>query len=240
MDRHEILHDPRHLGVPSGASKMISELTVCLAQTVHLSWIKISTISKRTEISFHLSLVTKEYDPEHSQWFLRLWYVWCKLWYLAPTLTLSTNRPKQDSTWPTSPRSSIRCVHNDFWVYSSFGANCAPILNQDELYFQTDQNELPFERHHLGVPSGVSKTIFWAYGTFGTNCAPIMHRNWHYLQKDQNEILHDPRHPGVPSGASKLVSEAMVRLVQTMYLSCTETNTISIWTERRFYMTHVT
>jgi hypothetical protein len=34
---NEILHDPRHLGVPSGASKMISELTVRSAQTVHLS-----------------------------------------------------------------------------------------------------------------------------------------------------------------------------------------------------------
>jgi hypothetical protein len=144
---------------------------------------------------FHLSLVTKEYHLVRPKWFLRLWYVWCKLWiYLAPTLTLSPNAPKWDSTWPTSPRSIIRCVQNDFW----------------------------------------------AYGTFGANCAPIMHRNWHYLQKDRNEILHDPRHPGVPWGASKSVSEGMVRLVQTVYLSCTETNTLSKWTERRFYMTHVT
>jgi hypothetical protein len=32
----------------------------------------------------------------------------------------------------------------------------------------------------------------------------------------------------------------MVHLVQTVDLSCTETNTISKWTETRFYMTHVT
>jgi hypothetical protein len=81
---------------------------------------------------------------------------------------------------------------------------------------------------------------FCAYGTFGTNCAPIMHRNKHNLQKDQNEILHDPRHLGVPSGASKSVSEAMVRLVQTMDLSCTDTNTISKRIETRYYMTHIT
>jgi hypothetical protein len=67
-----------------------------------------------------------------------------------------------------------------------------------------------------------------------------MHRNQHYLQKDRKEILHDPRHLGVPSGASKTISEAMVRLVQTVDLSCTETNTISKSSETRFYMTHVT
>jgi hypothetical protein len=37
-----------------------------------------------------------------------------------------------------------------------------------------------------------------------------------------------------------MISEAMVRLVQTVDLSCTKTNTISKWTETTFYMTHVT
>jgi hypothetical protein len=57
---NEIPHDPRHLGVPSGASKMISELVIRLAQIVHLSYVKISTISKWTEMSFHLGLTTLE------------------------------------------------------------------------------------------------------------------------------------------------------------------------------------
>ena len=34
---NEIPHDPRHLGVPSDASKTISEPMVRLAQTMHLS-----------------------------------------------------------------------------------------------------------------------------------------------------------------------------------------------------------
>jgi hypothetical protein len=46
MERIQIPHDPRHLGVPSGASKTIFEPMVRLMQTVHLSCIKISTISK--------------------------------------------------------------------------------------------------------------------------------------------------------------------------------------------------
>jgi hypothetical protein len=81
---------------------------------------------------------------------------------------------------------------------------------------------------------------FWAYGTYGANHAPIMHWNQHYLQKDRKEILHDPRHLGIPSGASKIISEGMVRLVQTVDLSCTKTYTISKSTKTRFYMTHIT
>ena len=46
---NEIPHDPRHLGVPPGESKMIYEPMVRLAQTVHLSYVNTNTISKRTE-----------------------------------------------------------------------------------------------------------------------------------------------------------------------------------------------
>ena len=49
-ERSEIPHDPRHLGVPSGASKMIYEPMVRSTQTVQLSCIKISTVSKWREI----------------------------------------------------------------------------------------------------------------------------------------------------------------------------------------------
>jgi hypothetical protein len=106
---------PRDLGVPSGASKMIYEPMVHLIhqvrpkmifkpmvrlrQTVHLSCIQISTISNWAESSFHLSLVTKEYHRVHIKRFLSRWYVRCKpCTYLAPTLTLSLNGLKRDST----------------------------------------------------------------------------------------------------------------------------------------------
>jgi hypothetical protein len=57
MDPNEIPYDPLYLGVPSGASKMISEAEVHSAQIVHLSCVKISTIFERIESSFHLNLV---------------------------------------------------------------------------------------------------------------------------------------------------------------------------------------
>ena len=58
MDRNKIPLETHHLGVPSGASKMISE--PCSAQTMHLSCTSTNTIFKRTETSFHLIPITKE------------------------------------------------------------------------------------------------------------------------------------------------------------------------------------
>jgi hypothetical protein len=48
----------RHLGAPLGASNTISKPMVRSTQTVHQSCIRSSTIPKRTEPSFHLSLGT--------------------------------------------------------------------------------------------------------------------------------------------------------------------------------------
>jgi hypothetical protein len=75
---------------------------------------------------------------------------------------------------------------------------------------------------------------------FSTNSAPILRQDSHYLQTDRNEPPHEPRHLGVPSSASKTIPEPMVRMAQTVHLYCTDTNTISKWTETRFDMTHVT
>jgi hypothetical protein len=204
MDRNKLPFEPRHLVVPSGVSKMISKPMVHLVQSVHLSCIqndfranciKISIISNRTETIFHLS-------PSH----LGVPSSACKtiseaMVRLAQAMDLSctdtntiSNRQKWDSTWLTSPSSSMRCTQNDFWANGTFGANRASILNQD----------------------------------------------WHYLHMDRNELLFEPCHLGVPSGASKMNYEPVVRLVETVHLSCTETNIVSKRTETRFYMTQVT
>jgi hypothetical protein len=57
-DRSKHRLEPRHLGAPSDGSKIIFEPMVCSAQTVFLSCVNISTISKRTETRFFLGLVT--------------------------------------------------------------------------------------------------------------------------------------------------------------------------------------
>jgi hypothetical protein len=53
-----------------GASKLISEHMVRSKQTMHLSCIKISTISKQNGPSFHLSLFTFEYQQIFQNGFL--------------------------------------------------------------------------------------------------------------------------------------------------------------------------
>jgi hypothetical protein len=133
---------------------------VYLVQTVHQSCSETNTVSKRTETSFYLSLVPKEYHPVHPKQFLSLWYVWRKpSTYHAPKLKVSLKGPKGYSTWPTSPRSSIGCVQNDFWGYGTFGANCGSILHQDLHYLQIDRNKILHYPRPLGVPSGASRTI---------------------------------------------------------------------------------
>ena len=114
MERSEIPHDPRHLGVPLGASKMISDPTVRSTQTVHLSCVQISIMSER---------------------------------------------PKRGSTSASSPSGTIECVQNDFCAYGTLGAYRAPILHRHQHYLQMNRKEIPHYPHHLGVPSGMSKTI---------------------------------------------------------------------------------
>jgi hypothetical protein len=70
---------------------MISKAMVHLAQAMHLSYAETITLSKCTETSFHLSLITLEYLPVHLKQFLSLWYVWRKL-YLSCTETNSISK----------------------------------------------------------------------------------------------------------------------------------------------------
>jgi hypothetical protein len=157
---------------------MISELAVCLAQTMHLSCTDTNTVSKWTKTRFHMTHVTLELHRVHPKWFLRLWYVQHKLCsYLGSRLTLSPNGLNRASTWALSPTSTIMCVQNDFWACGRFGANHAPILHRHQHSLQMDQNEIPHDPRHLGVPSGASKMILWGCGTFAPNRAPIWHQD---------------------------------------------------------------
>jgi hypothetical protein len=58
MERNEIPHDPRNLGVLSGVSKMIIRPMVRSAQAVHLSCSNSKARSKQTEMTFHMTQVT--------------------------------------------------------------------------------------------------------------------------------------------------------------------------------------
>jgi hypothetical protein len=114
-DRNELPHEPRHLALPSSASKMISEPMVCLTQTMHLSCTDTITVYKQEQARFHMTHVTKEFHQVCPKWFWSLWYVRHKPWtYLTSRLALSLKGPKRASTWASSPRGTNECVQNDF------------------------------------------------------------------------------------------------------------------------------
>jgi hypothetical protein len=105
MDRNKLQLDIHYLGVSSGVPKAISMPMVHSVQTVHLSCVNIKTVSKRIEMSFRLIHVTYEYNQMSPKWFLSLYYVRRKpCTYVVSRLTLSPNRLKWASTWPTSPQ----------------------------------------------------------------------------------------------------------------------------------------
>jgi hypothetical protein len=82
---------------------------------------------------------------------------------------------------------------------------------------------------------GCLQNDFQPYGTFDTICATILRQDYNYLQTDWNELPLEPRHLGVPSSVSKMISKPMIRLAQTMHVSCTDTYTVSKQTETRFH-----
>jgi hypothetical protein len=152
------------------------------AQTVHLSCVKISTISKRNKTSFHLSLVNLEYRLVRPKWFMTLWYVWRKSCiYLAPTLTPSRNSPKQGSTSAASLRSSIGFVQNDFQACGTFWRKSCTYL----ALTQTPSPNRP--KQDFRWPTSPRSSIgcvqndFRAFGTFGVNNAPILRQDLQYL-----------------------------------------------------------
>jgi hypothetical protein len=121
--------DPHHLGVPSGASKIIYEPMIRLTQIEHLSYTNANTVSKQIEKRFHMTHVTQEFHRVPSILFLSLRYVRGKpCTNLASTVALSPNGPKRASTSASSLRSPIECVQNDFYDYVMFGATHAPIF----------------------------------------------------------------------------------------------------------------
>jgi hypothetical protein len=101
------------------------------------------------------------------------------------------------------------------------------------------QIETRFHMTHSPRSSiGCVQQDFQADGTFYTNHAPFLCQYYHYLQMDLNKLPLESHHLGVSSGASKTISEPMVRSAQTVYLYCTDTNTVSKRIETRFHLTH--
>jgi hypothetical protein len=218
MDQNEIRHDPRHLGVSSGASKTFFDVVVHLAQTVHLSCVKISTIFERTESSFHLRLVTRS----------NIGCVQNDFWAYgtfganrAPILRQDYHYHQTNSIKHPLELRHLRVPLGAAKMISEHLVHSAQTMHLSCVKISTISNELGQASTWASSPRstiGCVQNDFWPYGMFSTNHAPILNRHQHYLQMDQNKIPHDPHLLGVPSGASKLIYEVGVRSAQTMHL----------------------
>jgi hypothetical protein len=135
-------------GVPLFEPKMIFKPMACSSQSMHLSCVEFNTVSKWTETSFHLSHVTSEFHHACPKQFVSLLRVWCKPCnYIVLRLIISLNGLNQTSTWPTSPRSSIRCAKNVFHAHGTSGTNRH--LSCAEINTVFKQTETSFHLTHV-------------------------------------------------------------------------------------------
>jgi hypothetical protein len=147
---------------------------VRLAQTVNLSRVKNSTISRRTETSFHLSLITEENCRVRTKWFL----------HLAQTMHLSCIDTNTVSKW-TETRFDMTHITKEFrrvcpkWfpiLWYVRRKQCTYLASRLAL----SPNGLKRASTKASSPRstiGCVQTDFWAYGTFSANRAPILLRH---------------------------------------------------------------
>jgi hypothetical protein len=177
MDKNKIRHDPRHLGVPSGVSNMISEPTERSVETVHLSCTDANSICNRTKTRFHINHVTLKFHRVRPKQFLSQWYIWRKpCTYLASRILLCPNGPKWASTWASLIWSTIRCIQNDFYLWYVWPKPC----NYLALTLRPSWNGPKWDSTWATSPRssiGFVQNDFQAYGMFGANGAPNLHRH---------------------------------------------------------------
>ena len=171
---------------------------------------------------------------------MSLWYVRLKpCTYLASRLALSPNGPKWASTWLhhlVVPSSASKMISESMVCRAqTMHLSCTDtntISKQKEVRFH--MTHITYEFHRVRQK--------WFLSLWFVRHKPCTYpaSRLALCPNGQNELPLERCHLVVPSNASKTISEPMVRLVQTMHLSCTETNTISKWKEVKFHMTHVT
>jgi hypothetical protein len=141
MDRTELPLEPRHLGVPWSASKMISMTMVCSVQSVHLSCTDSNTISKQTKTRLHMTQVTYEFHQVRPKLFMSLWYIQCKpCTYIASRLALSRTRPNRAPPDPRHlgvPSGASKTIYEPMYVWHKPSTYLTPMLTLSQTQIET-------------------------------------------------------------------------------------------------------
>jgi hypothetical protein len=151
---------------------------VRLAQIMQLSCVKISTISIRTETSFHLSLVTEKYRQVRPKQFLSPLYVWRKpCSNLVPTLANTIYKQTETRFHMTHVTWDIRRLHPkrfpSLWYVRP--KPCTYLASRLVLSPNEPKQTSTWASSHRSS-TGCVQNDFWAYGTFGANHASILHQ----------------------------------------------------------------
>jgi hypothetical protein len=128
-------------------------------------------------MSFHLTYVSKEYHWVCLMRLQSLWYIWRKpCTYLASRLIRSPNGPKWAFTWPTSPRSNIRCASKVFHPIVHSAQSCtylAPILILSPNGWKRASTWHTSPRSTIGLPKMISMPVEYSAQTVHLSCAEI-------------------------------------------------------------------
>jgi hypothetical protein len=177
IDSNKLPLEPHHLGVSSSASKTISKPMVRSAQTMHLYCTDTNTISKRTEMRFHL---THSYRTS----------IRCvQDGFQAYGMFDTNHAPILRQNWHYLQTDSNKLPLNPRHLRVSSGASktiSEPMVHSAQTVhlYCTDTNTIPkrtkprFHMTHSSRTSiGCVQDDFRAYGTFGTNHTPILHQD---------------------------------------------------------------
>jgi hypothetical protein len=166
-ERSEIPHDPRHLGVPSGASNTISEPIVRSKPTEHLSCIKISTVSKLTILS--LKARDRGAPLDASKMIFEPMVCLTQTMHLYCTDTNIVSKRKEARFHMTHITLEFHQVHPK-WLLSLWYVRRKP-------WTYLASNYVCLETGWAFTWASSPRSDFGADGTFGANYAPILHQH---------------------------------------------------------------
>jgi hypothetical protein len=155
---------------------MISEPTVRLGHTMHLSCTDTNIVSKQNEERFHMIHVTLEFHQVCQKQFLSQWYVRRKLGTsLASRLVLSPNGPSFHFSLVTSEYHRMR--PKQFLTRWYVGCELCTYLAETLTLSPRGKKSDPTWPTPPRSSIGCVQNNFWAYGTSSANNAPVLHRN---------------------------------------------------------------
>jgi hypothetical protein len=207
---------------------------------MHQSSIKSCTISKRTEPSFHLSLLTQESHWVCPKRFVCLWYVSVQTVHLSCTDTNTVSKRTKMIFHKTHFTYEFHRVRPKLFMSLWYvqGKPCTYVASRLALS-PNGPNREPLDSCHLWVPSGASKMIYKPMVRLNkpsTNLALSLTLSQNRLKQDSTRCM-SPRNS---IDNLQYYFEAYDTFDANVHQSCIKSSTISKRTEPSIHLSLVT